>query len=316
MVAIRDGIRTWWASPAARATVFALLGGLVFHGLLLFGQLNSRDDAFVEHDFRLWAATAALSSVLWIAALGRGVRTVRALPASWRRGRSWWTASISAYAVLVLTAGMMLDRIAQGTSFQVPIRHFPAVVNVFIVSGAVAAAPWVLSIWLAQEKTGRAARETLPDGTADPSAVAGAVSGVLTVWRVIERSALALSLTVSTSVLTTGALRLALIGSGAVEPDGFPPYFVLGYGALIAALLVAVLLPLVLAWRAWAVSLVERTLPPPDSGLLDEELIASRARMEEQLHIDARFVRNPIALLSVLSPFATAVITTLIPSGG
>lgn len=296
--------------------MFALLAGIIFNGLIFFAQLNSRDDAFVEHDFRLWAATATLSSALWIASLGWGITTIRTLPASWRRGRKWWLASVASYAVFMLAAGGMLDRVSRGTSFQVPIRHFPVVISALTAAGAVAAAPWVLSVWLAHEKAKRAAEEeTFPDGAADPAATAAAITSVLTVWRVIERSGLALSLIVSTSVFTTGALRLALIGSGVVEPDDFPPVFVLGYGAFIATVLVAILLPLVLTWRTWALALVEQALPPPNSGLLGEELIAARTRMEEQLHVDA-LVRNPIALLSVLSPLATAVVTTLVPSGG
>ncbi|MFJ9818636.1 hypothetical protein ACIRU3_25940 [Streptomyces sp. NPDC101151] len=297
--------------------VFVLLAALVFHGLVVFAQLNSRDDAFVDHDFRFWAAMATLSFAVWIALLVRGITAIRAFPASWRRGRRWWLASLASYAVLMLAAGTMLGGVSRGNSFEVPIRHFPALITVLTAVGAAAAAPWVISVWLAQESAKKAAEQvTAPDGAADPTAIATAVTDVLTMWRTIERSGLAPSLIVSTSAFNTGALRLALIGSGAVEPDDFPPVFVLGYGAFFAAVLVAILLPLVLTWRTWAFALVERALPAPDSGLLGEDLIAARTRMEAQLHIDGRFLRNPLAILSVLSPFATALVTTLVPSGG
>ncbi|WP_405772082.1 hypothetical protein OHU34_42935 [Streptomyces sp. NBC_00080] len=52
-----------------------------------------------------------------------------------------------------------------------------------------------------------------------------------------------------------------------------------------------------------------------DLGFLSEELIASTLRMEEQLHVDAWLVRNPITLLVLFSPFATAA-ATLVPIGG
>ncbi|MFD3588136.1 hypothetical protein [Streptomyces sp. NPDC058683] len=316
MVAIRDDVGRWWASPAARAMVFVLLAALVFHGLLLFGRLNSRDDAFVDHGFRSWAAMATFSFAVWIALLGRGIAAVRALPASWRRGRRWWLASLASYAVLMLAASAMLGGVTQGNSFDVPIRHFATVIGLLTAVGAAAAAPWVVSVWLAQERVREAAeRETPSDGAADPAVIAAAVADVMAVWRVIERSGLALSLIVSTSAFNTGALRLGLIGSGAVEPADFPPVFVLGYGAFFTAVLVAVQLPLVLAWRARAFTLVERALPAPDSGLLGEDLFAARSRMEAQLHVDARFLRNPIAVLSVASPFATALVTVLVPNG-
>ncbi|GHH11699.1 hypothetical protein [Streptomyces lanatus] len=89
----------------------------------------------------------------------------------------------------------------------------------------------------------------------------------------------------------------------------------LGHGAFFTAVLVAILLPLVLAWRAQALALVERTLPLPASGLVDEDGLAARSRMEAQLQVSARFLRNPIALLSVLSPLVTALVTALVPSG-
>jgi hypothetical protein len=296
--------------------VFVLLAALVFNGLVLFGRRNSRDDAFVDHGFRFWAAMATFSFVVWIALLGRGIAAIRAFPASWRRGRRWWLASLVSYAVLMLAASTMLGGVSRGNSFEVPIRHFPALIGVLTAAGAAAAAPWVFSVWMAQESAQKAAEEGASRGAANSAATAAAVTDVLAVWGVIERSGLALSLIVSTSAFNTGALRLALIGSGAVEPDDFPPAVVLGYGAFFAAVLVAILLPLVLTWRTSARELVEEVLPVPDSGLLSEDLLAARGRMEAQLHIDARFLKNPTAILSVLSPFATALITTLVPNGG
>ncbi|MCT9113449.1 hypothetical protein N4G69_49415 [Streptomyces mirabilis] len=314
-MSIKDDVRRWWASPAARALVFVLLAVLVFYGLVLFAQLNSRDDAFVDHGFRLWAAMATFSFTVWIALLGRGIAAIRAFPTSWQRGRRWWLASLATYAVLMLAATTLIRGVTRGNSFEVPIRHFPALISVLTAAGAAAAAPWVLSVWLAQERAQKLAEQgTSQDGAADFPAIA--VTDVVAVWRVIERSGLALSLIVSTSTFNTGALRLALIGSDAIEPDDFPPVFVLGYGAFFAAVLVAILLPLVLTWRTRAFALVEQELPAPDPGLLSEDLLAARARMEAQLHVDVRFLRNPMAILSVLSPFATALITTLVPNGG
>jgi hypothetical protein len=316
MVAIRDDVGRWWASPAARAMVFVVLATLIFNGLLLFGHLNSRDDAFVDHGFRSWAAMATFSFAVWVALLGRGIAAVRTLPASWRRGRRWWLASLASYAVLMLAASTMLGGVTRGNSFDVPIRHFATLIGLLTAVGAAAAAPWVISVWLAHERVREATEQEQPsDGAADPPDIATAMTDVLAVWRVIERSGLALSLIVSTSAFNTGALRLALIGSGVVEPADFPPIFVLGYGAFFTAVLVAVQLPLVLTWRARAFTLVEQALPAPDPGLLTEDLFAARARMEAQLHVDARFLRNPVAVLSVLSPFATALVTALVPNG-
>lgn len=297
--------------------VFVLLAALVFNGLVSFAQLNSRDDAFVDRGFLLWAAMATFSFAVWVALLGRGIAAIRALPASWRRGRRWWPASLASYALLMPAASTMLGGVSRGNSFEVPIRHFPALISMLTAAGAAAGAPWVLCVWLAQESVQKTAeRGTTHDGAADPAATAAAVTDVQTVWRLIERSGLALSLIVSTSAFDTGVLRLALIGSGAVEPNDFPPVSVLGYGAFFAAVLVAILLPVVLAWRTRAFALVDRTWPAPDSGLLSEDLLAARARMETQLHVDAKFLRNPMTILSVLAHFVTALVTTLVPKGG
>ncbi|MGP4083780.1 hypothetical protein [Streptomyces sp. KR55] len=320
-VAISDGVRRWWDSAAARALVFVLCAAFVFHALVLFAEVNSADDTFVGGAFRLWAAMVAFSVTVWIALFGRGITTTRALSRSWPCGRGWWTASIVSYAVLMAAATVTLRGITSGNSYEVPIHHAPALMSVLTLVGTCAGAPWALAVWLAQErlrKAGVPQRPEDPESSASPEDLedgAAAVRDVLAVWKVVESSGLALALIVSTSVFNTGALRVSLINSGAVEPSDFPPLLVLGYGAFFAAVLAAMLLPPLLTWRARAFSLIDRAVPAPASGLLDEAQLAERARMEAQLHVDAPLFRNPITALSVLSPLATALLTALVPNG-
>ncbi|MFJ8113926.1 hypothetical protein [Streptomyces sp. NPDC096132] len=155
MVAISDGVCRWWDSAGARALVFVLCASLVFHALVLFGKVNSADDTFVGGAFRLWAAMAAFSVTVWVALLGRGVTTTRALSRSWPYARGWWTASIVSYCVVMVAATVTLRGITSGNPYEVPIHHFPALIGVLTLVGAGAGAPWVLAVWLAQERLRR-----------------------------------------------------------------------------------------------------------------------------------------------------------------
>jgi hypothetical protein len=124
---------------------------------------------------------------------------------------------------------------------------------------------------------------------------------------------LSLSLVVTPAVLTTGALRLALVPDYVSETD-FPPLSVILYGLFFAVFVAAAILPMVLVWRSRARELVGYLEPLPTDGKPTPEFAQSRTRLEEFLHLDIGYLRSPITALGILAPVVTAAITALIPT--
>jgi hypothetical protein len=80
-------------------------------------------------------------------------------------------------------------------------------------------------------------------------------------------------------------------------------------------ILAAILLPVLVAWREAGFELASRATPDTASGVPDEATAGARERLVVRLGIDRSYVRRPIAILGVLSPFLTSFITVLIPTG-
>jgi hypothetical protein len=73
--------------------------------------------------------------------------------------------------------------------------------------------------------------------------------------------------------------------------------------------------PSILSWRNKARGLVEMLEPLPAGGRPGKEFIEGRQRMETFLGIDKGVPHSPITVISLLAPFVTALLTTLVPVG-
>jgi len=111
-------------------------------------------------------------------------------------------------------------------------------------------------------------------------------------------------------VINTGALR-TVFGR---DEEEFPSWWVLGLGVFFALVLVAVLAPIVVAWRNEGILLVGRALGSPRSGVPSESQLGARDRLLRRIGIDRPLLLRPIAALSVLAPFLTAFVTSLVPT--
>jgi len=117
----------------------------------------------------------------------------------------------------------------------------------------------------------------------------------------------------STAVINTGTLRTVRIDSGLGE-EQFRSWWVLGLGVFFALVLVAVLAPIVVAWRAEGLLLVKRALAAPRSGVPSESQLGAKDRLLHLIRVDRPLLLRPIAALSVLAPFLTAFVTSLVPT--
>jgi hypothetical protein len=316
--------RSKWRSPATTTVSSLVLAAVVAGALLQYADRYATNAGFADQ-FRGWVAVAVLSLGIWTAVFTRGLATVHEFRRMWPRGRVWWIWHFGAYALMVASVLAMLTLNNAGEKIVVPIEGFPTVTRSLVLVAATAAAPWVLTVWLAHEQL-RILRtavdkvrppepiEELTVDKLDGPAISEAVTQSLAVWKVIERCTLSLSLLVSTAVFLSGALRLALINSHALKDDVFPASAVLGYGAFFAVVLAFVVVPLVLAWRSHAFRLVEAALGEPRYGIPDQTWLDGRDRLEARLRLDTNVLRSPITALSVASPLVTGVLAALLPN--
>jgi hypothetical protein len=313
-----NGTRRWWRSPAGTTIGLLAVFVVLAAALRTYAEHNAVDVGFARSPgFRGWIGAAALSTGIWIWTFERGLATLRRLPAGWRRRRGWWVRHALAYLVVVTAVLTLLRLNNAARSLPVPVKGFAGLTQALIVAGALAAAPWILMVWLAHERVRELAGHIdaiAPprDGGLDGPGISVAVRSTMDAWRAIERCALAL--VVSTAALMSGALRTALLDNNVVEKAVFPTSAVLAYGAFFAIVIAIAIVPLVVTWRDQAVSLVDHALGEPITGVPDQMWLDTRSRLEARLHIDVPVLRRPITALSVLAPFGTALLTAFLPS--
>jgi hypothetical protein len=321
---LRPRSGAWWRWPASTTVGSLVLAVLVAGAMLWYADRYGTSDAFVE-DFRGWIGVAVLSLGVWTGVFVRGIATVRAHRRIWPQGRLWWAWHISAYALFVGAVVMLLALNNATATSVVPIDGWRMFTRTLTVVAGVAAGPWVLTVWLAHEQL-RTLRveagqirspepaEQFVANMVDGPAISATVEHSLAVWRVIEASALALAVLVSTAVFLSGALRLALINSGVMDAADFPASAVLGYGAFFAVVLAVAVVPLVMAWRSTAMRLVETALGMPKWGIPDQTWLDAQDRLQTRLRLDANLFRRPISALSIASPLLTALLAALVPT--
>ncbi|ROO85485.1 hypothetical protein EDD29_3030 [Actinocorallia herbida] len=282
--------------PSATTAASALFVLAVFGLLHRFGAGGTGNTAFGDGRFRIWAAVATVSLLVWVLLFQRGVGEIRALSGPWRRSRRWWAGNLAAYAVLGVLTAVAIGLVVSGGSASVPIRHFSEIVDGLTALGWCAAGPWILMVWMGHERVRDLAVATAAVGAPAPGReddpVALIARGAVEIRERVERSALALAVLGSTSVLTTGALRCSLVDAEAVAAEDFSSWWILGYGALFSVVVAAVVFPLLFAWRAQALGLVDRA---PGSRT-----------------VGALRIRRPLSVLSVLAPLATSVPTAFL----
>ena len=102
-----------------------------------------------------------------------------------------------------------------------------------------------------------------------------------------------LLIVVTGAVLTSGALRAALVPDYTSEED-FPESAIVLYGAFFAVMLAFAVIPLLMAWRAAARELLDSAYPFTTRTSAEGD--AARARLAARLDLDSslfRYHRSP-----------------------
>jgi uncharacterized protein YpmS len=157
------------------------------------------------------------------------------------------------------------------------------------------------------------ARQSQELNAGEKAEVQKIMSQLISTWEDVQNVTVPLSLVVTPAVLTTGALRLAVVPKP-VSNVNFPALSVMLYGLFFAMFVAAAVIPMVLSWRSRARELVDLMEPLPKDNKITE-VIARRSSLEKFLQLDVGYLRSPITLLGILAPFVTAAVTALIPTG-
>lgn len=309
--------------PSVRAVVVAVAGLVIYVGMLAAGWWLGAGDGLGGR-YPLWAATASISLVIWMFVFALGRSTIHRQPESWKRRRGWWIRSSIAAAGFAVAASLILLLISWNMNQLQSTMSLRTIVLLLMVLGWLAASPWILLIWITHEEIHKirasieAVDEPAPSDEYDPRSVDGAAIRSVTaamdgVWDAIQGASLALGLLLSTLVLNTGVMRTVRVSAGVPEDD-FPPWYVLAYGVFFAAVLAAILVPIVVAWRHAGLELVRRALGEPASGVPSQSRVAAQERLLTRIGVDRPLLRRPIAAVGVLAPFLTAFVTSLVPT--
>jgi hypothetical protein len=184
--------------------------------------------------------------------------------------------------------------------------HIKAHTRPVAIAIGLAAVPWLVLVWLVQDRLAAYAKESDPPSTAE----------LRSLWNSLYAIVLAFAVFVVLALVTAGAVRLAYF-AGAKDPAAnkqgpeFPASDVLLYGAFFAILLSAIALPMVAAYRAAAVRRLRFCHPIEDP--LDHSDKDATEWQESLLHLDIGLLKSPITALTVFTPLITAALAAYLP---
>ena len=301
--------RTYLPGLKSLACVAGVIGAaLVMNEVAQLGA--DTDPGFVaSNGFRVWIGVAAFTSVVFVLTAIRGVKELAELSRTTGAG---WGEQLLDLAMFLGLVGLivLLQAVAGWEGFDVPVDHWAWLRSTVFFLGAVSAAPWVMAVWIAHARLAqsKAAVKALPEHS--PPAIE--LARLLVVLRDhIQHTVVALTTVVLGAVLTSGALRNALVPEVATDEE-FPASSVLLYGAFFAAVLALAVVPLMTSWRSCAGDVVDHI--PEDAT--DDELVALGASLASTLEDEGSVFRSPLVLVSVLTPVLTGALAALVPQIG
>jgi hypothetical protein len=283
--------------PIAQTVLFLGLGALAF---ALLGLEQGTSDLAKSDEWLIWKGTAAAGQATAVTLLVHGIAKLSAvyLPGD----QKLYGVSIAAAIVLVVGVWYgVQSMINSDRDWAIPAMEYR--LEGVVLVGTACATPWVAAVWIAYRRVQEAAT----------------TAKLLAVWDLVIAIAQAFALFVVVAVLPTGALLKLWLAQATTDEqvqerrEVFDAEHVALYGAMYGLIVVAVVLPLIVAWRARAKSQIERQHPPVD-GEVTSDWYENRAAHEKLLGLDVALIRNPLTALTVLTPLLTSVVATYLPS--
>ena len=290
--------------PSATTLLFLGIAGASFW---LLGQGEGSVVEAAEGPWAVWKGTAAVTLAVSVLLFPTGIVCyVRECRDSGDGGWVWAhlvVASLAATGAIV--GGALAPRPSRDWVAQVGIEHMGERLDWTTSVITASAVPWLAAVWLAHRNL-HIAREHASMG-------GDHLGRLRATWDTITACGLAFAAFVVIAVLPTGALRNVWLAGPALA-DQFPPSDVVLYGAAYGVLAFVLILPLIFVWRAAANTMVWFGVQTRSdlTAAKDEEM----TRLERALHVDGGALRNPLTLLTLLTPLATAALAVYLPKLG
>jgi hypothetical protein len=141
------------------------------------------------------------------------------------------------------------------------------------------------------------------------------VAGFLRLRELLDNALLILGTVVGAAILSSGALRNAVLAREGASASDFPIELVLVYGLFFTGLLAIVYVPTYLRVQALGRSMVDRFVPVADPGAAQwMEDNDKRLALESRLRLDTTLTSSFQAGAAILAPLASALVSTLLSS--
>jgi hypothetical protein len=293
--------------PAGQTLLFLVVAGLAFW-LLSIGATDATADPLVgTKEWTVWRAVAAIGQA---AAVSVGIAGVLALRRLTRAGlvsdRMVWAQVGVAFLFAGLLTFLMLGLVGNPRTWPVP--DMDTRLGALVVVATICALPWVALVWLGHRMVRAAQGGTTTEGQ------------LLATWNLINSCALSFAIFVVVALLPAGGLRNLWLANSTtdkereVRAEEFPTSDVLLYGATYGLIALVVVVPLVFAWRSAARDFVNHEFPP--QAHMSKDDAEARVRLESLLGLDVTLIRNPLTLLTVLTPLVTSLLAAFLPELG
>lgn len=139
------------------------------------------------------------------------------------------------------------------------------------------------------------------------------VAGFLRLRELLDNALLILGTVVGAAILSSGALRNAVLARTGAKASDFPFELVLVYGLFFTCLLAIVYVPTYLRMQALGRNLVERSMPGEDPASPQwKDNNDKRLALETRLRLDITLTSSFQAGAAILAPLASAVVGTLL----
>jgi len=303
-----------WFTRSAAATTVTFAVGVALLIVLLHSAWTIADadaDFTSTFEFGLWVGLCGATAGVWMVAFVLGWQEAAALlPDDSREDRPRLGSGVAAVVTLGAAAALVMWLVGGHTGFTAEVPGWKVWNKLIPIAGIAAAGPWVLTTWWTHDSLTRMRSSLSVSALSDEKAQL-VFDALRATWPRVERCTLAMVAIFTSGVLTTGALRVALVEGGANDVPGEQQ--VLAYGLFFATLVALVVVPLLLAYRRRARQYVDVRYPATDPPTVTTDKVV---QVEDMLYLSRGPFRDPWALLGILTPAVTGAVAAYLPGVG
>lgn len=307
----------WLTHSAASTTLTFVLGVTALVWFLDVVWTTDSNGALTgTFAFGTWVGLCALTAGLWAVVFIAGCHEVASLlPKEAAERKQRLMRGTAAVLALGLGAGIVMLRVGAEVGFEPDVPYWMVWQTILLITGGAAIGPWLVVTWwahdsLADIKTNLAPRiDPLRRSQLEADIRLESFITLRATWPRLERCTAAMAVVLTSGVLCIGALRVALLQEGASAGKVPGEQQVLMYGVFFAVFVAVVVVPLMLAFRQRARDYMEAyypaTDPPPNTD--------DASKVSDLLFLARGPLRDPWALLGILTPVATGALAAYLP---